>query len=50
MKNDAAREPTTKPYVPPTITRVHADPVRELLMVTAVCFQTGNPNCTNTNC
>ncbi|MDB4909176.1 MAG: hypothetical protein JWO05_3960 [Gemmatimonadetes bacterium] len=50
MKNAVSREPTPKPYVAPTITRVHADPVRELLMVTSVCFQLGDPNCTNTNC
>lgn len=50
MKDEAGRTTRRRAYSPPTITRVHVDPVNELLMFTAVCFHEGDPSCTNTNC
>lgn len=50
MTSEQPRDTVRKAYRPPTITRVHLDPVNELLMATGVCFQAGNPNCTNTFC
>ncbi len=38
MDQRDVREKPRKAYVPPTITRVHLDPVNELLMGTAPCF------------
>jgi hypothetical protein len=50
MENERERDARRRPYERPTITRVHADPVNELLMFTGVCFFLGDVNCTNTNC
>lgn len=50
MEKDSGREAARRTYEAPAITRVHVDPVNELLMLTAVCFQEGNPGCTNTSC
>lgn len=50
MKNEPTRATRRRAYDPPTITRVHVDPVNELLMFTAVCYHEGDPSCTNTAC
>lgn len=50
MTNEPTRQNRRRDYAPPTITRVHVDPVNELLMFTAVCFHEGDPSCTNTAC
>ena len=50
MNREHSRDTARKPYTAPTITRVHLDPVNELLMATGVGFQAGNVNCTNTFC
>jgi hypothetical protein len=50
MNSEHTRDTPRAAYTAPTITRVHLDPVNELLMATGTCFQLGNPQCTNTNC
>lgn len=34
MNENMSAQPTRRPYVPPTVIRVHVDPVRELLLQT----------------
>lgn len=43
MNENMSAQTTRRPYVPPTVTRVHVDPVRELLLQTG-CLRNLNEN------
>ena len=48
--NQALSTPTIRrPYVAPTVTRVHVDPVRELLLQTQCAFNIGQNDTCNQN-
>ena len=51
MNESMSAQTTRRPYVAPTVIRVHVDPVRELLLQTG-CLRNLNesPECNNNPC